>query len=191
MVTKEGLRPPATLTSVMLAASLAASLGAATLEKLELDQMILKSTEIVRGKVTAKAAATRGAVIYTEVSVSVTERLKGATSPSVRVSVPGGTLNGVTQTFPGSPDLHTGSEYVFFLWTGKSGVTQIVGLSQGLLDLDGSLGAASGTAKLSRAAITAGLVDPVTGKAVADQPLTLTLDKLRARVSAVLGASRQ
>ncbi len=39
---------------------------------------------------------------------------------------------GIRQIAVGSPELATGSEYVVFLWTGKSGLTQIIGLSQGL-----------------------------------------------------------
>lgn len=179
--------------AAFLAGSLAlcALAPAATLEKLELDEMIRKSSEIVRGKVLAKSAGRRGSIIYTEATVAVTERLKGATNATVKVATPGGSMNGVTQTFPGSPDLQVSSEYVFFLWTGKSGVTQIVGLSQGLLDLAGAGSAGNGSAKLRRAAIDGGLVDPASGKVVSDQPVSLTLDVLRQRVKRVLGDARE
>ncbi|MEZ5351999.1 MAG: hypothetical protein R2762_05130 [Bryobacteraceae bacterium] len=172
-----------------LAVSLCPAVRAATLEKLELDDMIRKASEIVRGQVTAKNVTRQGAIIYTEATVTVTERLKGETKKTVKVSTPGGSIDGVTQTFPGSPNLHTGAEYVFFLWTGKSGVTQIVGLSQGLLDLTEAV-TASG-AKLSRAAIADGVVDPDTGKRVADAPVSLTLGTLRSRVRSVLGAAKE
>jgi hypothetical protein len=177
---------PTAIGTLLVAMSLV--LPAATLEKLELDEMIRKSTEIVRGKVTAKTANRRGAIVYTEATVAVTERLKGETKPVVKVSVPGGSIDGVTQTFPGTPELEPGSEHVFFLWTGKSGVTQIVGLSQGLLDLDPSGG---GSAKLTRAAITEGVVDPATGRLVADQPPSISMDRLRTRVVLVLGAAKE
>ncbi len=174
-----------------LAVSLCPVLSAATLEKLELDEMIRKSSEIVRGKVSSKSSIRRGAIVFTEASVSVTERLKGVTKSVVTVSTPGGSIDGITQTFPGSPDLHIGGEYVFFLWTGKSGVTQIVGLSQGLLDLVPAESAGSSSAKLTRAAAAGGLVDPATRAVVPDQPLTLTLDRLRSRVGQVLGAAKE
>jgi len=51
--------------------------------------MISKSTEIVRGRVTATAPAARGSVLYTTAKIEVLERFKGAESASVDVWVPG------------------------------------------------------------------------------------------------------
>ena len=49
--------------------------------------------------------------------------------------VPGGAVNGMQQSFSGSPVLNRGDEFVFFLWTSNSGITWITGLTQGLFAL--------------------------------------------------------
>lgn len=107
-------------------------LRCATLEQLSLDDMIARSTVIVRGKVASSYAAFSGRMIYTHYTVQVSERFKGVGQGSIDVAVPGGTANRVRQTFEGAPVFQAGEEYVFFLWTGKSGPTQVVGLTQGL-----------------------------------------------------------
>ena len=53
----------------------------------------------------------------------------------MEVAVPGGTYQGLTYRFGGTPELSPGTEYVLFLWTGPSGRTQIVGLSQGVFEV--------------------------------------------------------
>src|SRR5436305_11139949 len=52
-------------------------LQSATLERLSLDDMIAKSTVIVRGKVTSAYAAASGPIIYPNYTVQVSQRLKG------------------------------------------------------------------------------------------------------------------
>ncbi len=71
-------------------------MSAATLERLGMDEMIEKSTAIVRGRVTGQRAAFRGPVIYTHFSVQVLERWKGVESAQVEVAVPGGAARGLT-----------------------------------------------------------------------------------------------
>ena len=39
------------------------------------------------------------------------------------------------QPVAGAPTLTAGQDYVFFLWTSKSGLTQVIGLSQGLFNV--------------------------------------------------------
>ncbi len=41
-------------------------------------------------------------------------------------------VNGVQQSFAGAPTLTAGQDYFLFLWTSKTGLTQVIGLSQGL-----------------------------------------------------------
>src|SRR4051795_10186185 len=111
------------------------TLRAATLEYLSLDDMAKKSTAIVRGRVQSCAGEFRGSVIFTHCKVTVTEQWKGVSQSVVDVATPGGTARGMAQNFSGSPKLAIGEEYVLFLWTGKSGMTQLIGLSQGVFDL--------------------------------------------------------
>src|SRR3954465_11780720 len=101
---------------------------AATLEKLTIEQMTQKATLIVRGRVGGCSGEMQGSIIYTRCSVNVTERWKGQ-SPSVTTFlIPGGSFKGLTQTFTGTPKFNGGDEYVLFLWSGRSGNNQIIGL---------------------------------------------------------------
>src|SRR5947208_1198784 len=93
-------------------------LQCATLERLSLDDMIAKSTSIVRGTVGGSWAAFAGPVIYTHYTIQVEEKLKGTAGNSVEVVVPGGVVNNLRQSFSGAPALIGGSRYVLFLYTG-------------------------------------------------------------------------
>ena len=154
-------------------------LQSATLERLSLDEMIAKSTSIVRGKVTAKWAAAAGPAIFTHYTVKVSERLKGNAGDSVEFVVPGGEFNGVRQFFSGAPVLASGDDYVFFLYTGRSGTTMILGLTQGLFAVPANSGS---DPSATRAATRELMLDPETGQPVKDETLTMHLSELRTRI---------
>lgn len=171
--------------SLVLAACLA---NAATLEKLTLDEMIEKSTAIVRGRVLAPSTSVRGSVLYTHFPVEVLEQWKGQPARQAEVMVPGGSRGSLHQHFPGAPSLVTGKEYVLFLWTGRSGAAQVIGFTQGVFDIRDS----AGEPTAHRAASSEALVDLRTGRMVRDEPLQMKLAELRARVGEKLagGATR-
>jgi hypothetical protein len=158
---------------------LALGLQAATLEYLSLDEIAGKSTAIVRGRVVSTGTGARGALIYTRYTVQVLERLKGPESSQVDVVVLGGASQGLSQTFSGAPQLGSGVEYVLFLWTGPSGLTQIIGLSQGVFRLQKD---DQGELIATRAAASETMLDPKTGRLVNDQAIRLRLTDLRSRV---------
>jgi len=178
----------------LLALAFAAS--AATLEKLSVDAMVMKSTDIVRGRVTPSSASfwnpvgrnhpARGGIIYTHFTIRVTDRWKGSPAQQMDVAVPGGVAQGYRQTFSGVPALNASDEYLFFLWTSPSGLTQIIGLTQGLFAIHVD---ASGKLMLSRGAATEPMVDPVTKKPVMDHGLQCSLEDLVRRVQVVLTAA--
>jgi len=171
------------LSGICAALSLA-QLGAATLSRLTLDDMITQSTSIVHVRVSGSYAAPRGALIYTYYQAQVLERWKGASQTAVEVALPGGTANGFQQSFPGTPQLTEGKEYVLFLWTSPSGLTQIIGLTQGLFDLSTD---ASGIVTAMRGVTTNSLLDPKTGLMVKDQPIQMQLKDLTVRIASTLG----
>lgn len=158
----------------------------ATLESLSLDQLIEKSTAIVRGRVTASHAVKRGQVIYTVSNVDVMEQWKGAPGGSAEAALPGGVLDGQRQTFSGAPTLDLGREYVLFLWTGEGGLTQVIGMSQGVF---GVLKDASGV-MIARQTPSQGVVIPAAGGAPA-AAITLPLDELRNRVQQFSKAAKR
>jgi hypothetical protein len=162
-------------------------LQCATLERLSLDDMIAKSTAIVRGKVSSATAAFSGPVIYTHYTIQVSEQFKGAKQSSIDVVEPGGVANGLRQSFSGAPALNPGDEYVFFLYTGKSGLTTVTGLTQGLFSLPGD---GSTDPMATRSATHELMLDRSTGRPVKDQTLMLKLSDLRQQISAgIKGAS--
>jgi hypothetical protein len=79
-----------------------------------------------------------------------------------------------------------GEEYVFFLWTSRSGLTQVIGLSQGLFRVGVD---ASGAPVLVRPAATEIMLSRE-GRLVQDQPLSMRLTDMKARVVQTLGAAR-
>jgi hypothetical protein len=76
-----------------------------------------------------------------------------------------------------------GDEYVFFLWTGKSGLTQIMGLTQGLFSVaqDGSADPAT-----TRSSSHEVMLERGTGQQVKDQTLVMTMSQLRAQIAATM-----
>src|SRR6476469_7631827 len=158
--------------------------GAATLSRLSLDDMINQSTAIVRVRVSGSYTAWRGPVIYTYYRTQILERWKGNVDSAVDVALPGGIVNGSRQDCPGTPQLNDGKEYLLFLWTSRNGLTQIIGLTQGLFDLsqDGN-----GILTAVRSASTNSLLDPRTGQSVKDEPIRVQIKDLGARIATTLG----
>jgi hypothetical protein len=162
-------------------------LQSATLERLSLNDMIQKSTAIVRGTVSSSHAAQQGPIVYTHYSIQVIEQFKGTIQKTVDVVVPGGAANNIRQSYAGTPSFHTGDDYVFFLWTGQSGLTHIIGLTQGLFAVSGT--AANPIA--TRAATREVMLDPATGQQVKDQTMTMNLSDLRSLIASTLGSPAQ
>ncbi len=168
-------------------ATLLAPVRATTLERLPLEQMIQKSTAIVRARVAGSTAVLRGADVYTVYRIEIQESLKPALKPiPVEVAVPGGVAGGVRQMVAGAPSLRIRSEYVMFLWTGRSGITQLIGLSQGLFDVTRNGG---GDPVASRGAAGELMLDSA-GRAVQDQPISMKVSDLKAQVSRALARDK-
>ncbi len=169
--------------AIALAVGAIAALPGATLQYLSMDDMIAKSTAIVRGRVGPSSVSMDGpagrGTVYTHYSIQVLEALKGAVSGSIDVAVPGGALRNLRQTFAGAPMLTPGSEYVLFLWTSRTGLTQIIGLSQGLFSIQTD---SAGKVVASRAASGEPMIGP-NGALITDQPRSISLDELRARIA--------
>jgi hypothetical protein len=164
-----------------------AQLQSATLQQLSMSDLIAKSTSIVRGTVLGSYTAFSGPVIFTHYRVQVAERWKGSAGATVDVAVPGGVVSGVRQTYSGAPQFQPGDQYVLFLWTGKSGMTQIMGFSQGAFAVakDGA-----SDPSVTRDPSQELMLDTATHSQVKDQPVTMRLSELRSRVASSLGAVR-
>ena len=165
-----------------LVAALPVLLQGSTLQQLSLNDMIQKSTLIVRGKAQFTYATARGSVIYSHYQVQVTQTYKGTAAKQLDVAVLGGVANGLRQSFAGAPTLAPGQDYVLFLWTSKTGLTEIIGLSQGLFSVTTN---SAGQAMVVRAASTELMLNPA-GKPVADSDINMPLSNLQAQIQSVL-----
>jgi hypothetical protein len=145
--------------------------------------MIGKSTAIVRAKVGGSSVATTGPVIYTHYQLQVSEHYKGTAESTVDLALPGGALHGVQQIYDGVPQLHSGEEYVFFLFTGKSGITQVIGLTQGLFAVSGT---GAKDPALTRLGSHEMMLDHASGRQVHDETLNLTLSALKSQIASAL-----
>jgi hypothetical protein len=161
-----------------------APLPGATLERLSLDDVIQKSTDIVRARVVGSSANFRGSVIYTHWKVEVLERWKGAGQSTLEVRIPGGTANGFRQDVAGAPTLVQGRDYLLLLWTAKSGATYLTGLSQGLFELSKD---AADQWMASRAAISETMLDRKTWQPVKDESIQMRYSEITAHVTATVG----
>jgi hypothetical protein len=169
-----------------LGLALVSGVPAATLQQLSLPQMTQAATAIVRAQVTSSSASFTGSTIYTHYKLQVTESWKGFTP--AEVAVPGGVAGGYRQSFPGMPQLTVGTEYVMFLWTSSStGITHLVGLSQGLFNLSTQ---ADGSQLATRPLIGEMMLD-ATGHKVADQAVQMNVATLKAQVRSSLAGGKQ
>jgi hypothetical protein len=159
--------------SLGLFLGLVAQLCATTLEQLTLDDMIRQSTSIVRVRVGGSRSDYKGSAIYTYFQLQVLETWKSAPQTATEVAVPGGAVDGIRQNVTGAPELKSGQEYVLFLWTSRSGLTQVIGLSQGRFTVFGDVVQRPPAAEL--------MLDR-SGRPVEDQAMSLRLQDLRTQV---------
>jgi hypothetical protein len=162
---------------------------ATTLEQLTLDDMIQKSTAIVRARVTGSRGANHGTDIYTYFHLQALETWKSSGQAPAEVAVPGGVVNGIRQSVTGAPELKLGQEYVLFLWTSRSGLTQVIGLSQGLFKISEEGSGGGGVAVAQRPPASELMLDR-SGHPVEDRAVSIPLQDLRARVRQTLGAAK-
>jgi hypothetical protein len=158
--------------------------GATILQQLPLGELAGKSTSIVRARVTGSSEVVRGADVFTIYKFETLETLKSG--PAAReVAVPGGVAGGMRQVVAGAPTLRTGREYVLFLWTGRSGLTQLMGMSQGLFSVERTT---ASDGQVSRASAGEQMLDAA-GRAVRDEPLSMPLTELKAKIARALAVS--
>jgi hypothetical protein len=172
----------------------APSAWATTLEQLTLDDMAQQSTAIVRARVigshAGSHAGTHGTNIYTYFELQVIETWKSSgqinAQKTTEVAVPGGAFDGIRQSVNGAPELKPGQEYVLFLWTSRSGLTQVIGLSQGLFQVSEE---SSGKAVARRPAASELMLNR-SGLPVDDHAVSMPLQDLRTHVRQALASAK-
>jgi hypothetical protein len=173
--------------SAVVAACLA-PLPGSTLQQLSLNDMIVKSTTIVYGTAQPSYTAFRGSMIYTHYQVQVINSYKSSLVRYWDVAVPGGVVNGVRQSVAGAPVLTAGQNYFLFLWTSPGGLTQVIGLSQGVFNVGAN---SAGDLIVSRGATTETMLN-ASGQVVTDSTIQMTMGQMVNRIQNVLaGGSGQ
>ncbi len=160
----------------------------ATLERLSLDEMTQRSTAIVRARATSNSTAFIGSTIYTRTRFQVLERWKGPEAAEVEVVEPGGTVGQMTQTYTGVPRFSPGQEVVLFLWTGPSGRTQVIGLSQGVFEVERS---AAGEITVTRQPSGEIVLAPGSGEPVREEVHIMPLRTLVSRIGGTMERNRR
>jgi hypothetical protein len=151
--------------------------AAATLQQLSLDQMTQSATAIVRARVISSSASLTGSTIYTHYKLQSSETWKGF--PASEVMLPGGVAGGYRQSLPGVPTLQPDTDYVLFLWTSSTGITHVVGLSQGIFNVTQQT---DGAILVGRPEIGETMLDAA-GRKVRDQAIQMQLVDLKTRIS--------
>ena len=158
---------------------------ATTLQQLTVEEMAQKSTAIVRAKVTGSSGVQRGTDVFTVYRFETLETVKrsNGTQP-IEVGVPGGIAGGIRQMVAGAPVLRAGQEYILFLWTGRSGLAQVIGMSQGLFAVERTT---AGDSIATRGMAGERMLDGA-GHAARDEPVSMPWPELRAKIIQALRA---
>jgi hypothetical protein len=185
------------LTGLAFALSVILPTWATTLQQLTLDEMAQQSTAIVRARVigshAGSHAGTHGTNIYTYFELQVIETWKAAGptgQPTTEVAVPGGAFDGIRQSVTGAPELKPGQEYVLFLWTSRSGLTQVIGLSQGVFQLSEEGSAGGKGVAVARRPSASELMLNRSGLPVDDRAVNMPLQDLRTHVRQALASAK-
>jgi hypothetical protein len=112
-----------------------------------LRDLTLGSSDVVIGRVEEMSTRWNEShtKIVTDVTVSVSESLKGTPGERLVLTQLGGDLDGFRYAVPGSPLFRPGEEALLFVWRDAKGRAQVNGLAQGKFDIrtDAATGARS------------------------------------------------
>jgi hypothetical protein len=108
-------------------------LSASPIPRLPLEDLVRQSDTIVAGRVIRAWTAmdSENKFIWTHYEIKIATTLKGHAHPSVVISEPGGTLNGVTLLVPGSTPYTIDEEVSVFLYRTPIGYLRTTNYGQG------------------------------------------------------------
>lgn len=120
---------------VLLTASPAARATQVTL--LDTRALVRESSAIVIGQIEGSSARWNDnhTMIVTEVTVQVSQTLKGPASQRLTLRQIGGEVDGLRYSIEGSPNFTPGEEALLFVWRDSAGNMQVDGLAQGKFDI--------------------------------------------------------
>lgn len=110
-------------------------LSCTTLRYLSFSELVEKSDLIIRASVQDSQPILRKSHIWTQYRLRVLEAIKGPERQQIFILQPGGVSGRYQTTVAGSVKLSMNNEICLFLWEGKGGIYQILGLEQGHFQL--------------------------------------------------------
>ena len=123
------------LAGLMLALALPRSLDASVVIPATLDELAGEADVIVHARVARVDARQAPGTLRVErvVTLAVVRALKGSPGEALQLVLPGGTYGRYRTVMPGVPEVAEGEEAVLFLRPSPTGVTHLVGFSQGVM----------------------------------------------------------
>jgi hypothetical protein len=105
--------------------------------RMSLDELTSTATTVVHGHASQSRAVWSAdrKRIYTEVTLTVDERLKGDGPGTTVVTIPGGQIGDIRYEVSDMPEIVEGEELVAFLWRHPSGLNLVAGGAQGKLSI--------------------------------------------------------
>ncbi len=130
-------RLPALARVLLLVAACAPAALAAQVQHLDTRELTLGSDDVVIGQVEQLRAhwnATHTKIL-TEVTVAVSQTLKGSPADRLTLVQLGGQVDGLRTTVEGGPLFTPGEEVLLFVWRDPQGRAQVNGLGQGKFEI--------------------------------------------------------
>jgi hypothetical protein len=110
----------------------------AQVARMQLDELSRVSTSVVQGTATRSRSVWNAdrTQILTEITVAVSDQLKGSGSSETVITIPGGQIGNVRYEVSDMPSIEEGEEVLLFVWKHPSGRNLITGGVQGKLEIE-------------------------------------------------------
>jgi hypothetical protein len=116
---------------IFLIAILAAPLLATTVPKMELPELVARADSILQGRVESVESKFEQNLVYTYVSMTIDDPLKGDRRRTVMIRQLGGKIGAMHVSVSGQPVFKAGDNLIVFLKNQQNGTFSVVGLNQG------------------------------------------------------------
>lgn len=155
---------------------------------LSLDQLSRDADTVVIGHCTNQRVFKTGEMIYTEYTIQPYDVLKGSTAKELKITQPGGEMDGKGIYVSGVARFTPAEEVMLFLTKEKSGSRDIVGWSQGKFHIyyDETTGHKLAVQQMGGA----GILNKTTGAITETLPAAIGLEQLRGQVSTIIAKQK-
>jgi len=123
---------------ILFAAAIAAPLYGTTVQKMDLPELVSTADSIVQGRVDAIEARYENKMVYSYVSVTVDDPIKGGRRRTVLLRHMGGQVGAKLVWVAGMPQFKQGDQVIVFLRDRRDGTFDVLGLNQGKYDIVGN-----------------------------------------------------